>query len=82
MAEALEGHAKLARVIYPGLPPIRSTHWPRADGHGGTVIALDLAGRAGGGVPLPERAGIVTISNNLGDAKSIITHPAPPPTSA
>ena len=49
----------------------------RQMGAGGTVVALDIAGGKGGGVPVSERLlRIVTISNNLGDAKSIVTHPA------
>jgi len=76
LAEALEGHNALSRVLYPGLrshPQHALCHAQM--GAGGTVLALDLGSQ--------ERAfkflnalKIVVISNNLGDAKSIATHPA------
>ena len=74
LAEALEGDG--VRVLYPGLP----SH-PQADlvrrqmGSGGTVLSLDLGDQASAFAFL-NALGIVIISNNLGDAKSIITHPA------
>ncbi len=76
LSDALQGHAKLKRALYPG----HASH-PQNDlvirqmGKGGTVVALELAGQ-------PEAfrflnaLDIVLISNNLGDTKSIITHPA------
>jgi O-succinylhomoserine sulfhydrylase len=76
LAEALEGHPGLARVIYPGLPshPQHAVAMAQT-GSGGTVLSIDIGSR--------ERAfrflnalEIVVISNNLGDAKSIATHPA------
>ena len=45
-------------------------------GSGGTVIALDLAGGKEAAFRFLNALRIVTISNNLGDAKSIVTHPA------
>ena len=77
MARALEGHAKLARVIHPHL----ASH-PQQDlalrqmEKGGTVIALDLAGGKEAAFRFLNALEIVIISNNLGDAKSIVTHPA------
>ncbi len=76
LVEALQGHPKLSRAVYPG----HASH-PQHDlntrqmGKGGTVVALELAGQ-------PEAfrflnaLKIVLISNNLGDTKSIVTHPA------
>ncbi len=77
LAEALDGHAKLARVIYPGLAahPQHATAAAQMDGFG-TVLALDLAGGREAAFRFLNALEIVTISNNLGDAKSIITHPA------
>ncbi len=77
MAEALEGHAKLTRVIYPGLP----THPDHAlamrkMGAGGTVVSLEIAGGQEAAFRFLDALEIVMISNNLGDAKSIVTHPA------
>ena len=77
LAEALDGHAKLARVIYPGLAahPQHATAAAQMEGFG-TVLALDLAGGREAAFRFLNALEIVTISNNLGDAKSIITHPA------
>lgn len=77
IAEALQGHAALARLIYPGSP----TH-PQHDlvvrqmGQGGTILALDIAGGQDAAFRFLNALEIVIISNNLGDAKSIATHPA------
>ena len=76
IAEALEAEPKLSRVIYPGL----ASH-PHHDlamrqlGAGGTVLALD-AGSQEAAFRLLNALEVVIISNNLGDAKSIATHPA------
>ena len=77
LAEALEGHAKLDRVVYPGLPahPQHSIAMEQM-GAGGTVVTLEIAGGQEGAFRFLNALEIVRISNNLGDAKSIITHPA------
>ena len=77
LAEALEGHTKLARVIYPGLPG-HAQHRIAMEqmGAGGTVVTLDLAGGQEAAFRFLNALDIFRISNNLGDAKSIITHPA------
>ena len=77
IAQALEGHAKLARVIYPGLPshPNHAVASAQLE-KGGTVVALDLTGGQEAAFRFLNALDIVIISNNLGDAKSIITHPA------
>ena len=77
IADALAGDARLARVIYPGL----SSHPQHAlalrqMGQGGTILALDVAGGQEAAFRFLNALEIVLISNNLGDAKSIITHPA------
>jgi O-succinylhomoserine sulfhydrylase len=77
IAEALEGHAVLERVLYPGL----ASHPQHAIameqmGAGGTVVSLDFKGGQKAAFSFLNALEIITISNNLGDAKSIITHPA------
>ena len=77
LTDALQGHAKLKRVIYPG----HSSHAQhelvaRQMGKGGTVLSLDLAGGKAAAFRFLNALEIVLISNNLGDAKSIATHPA------
>jgi O-succinylhomoserine sulfhydrylase len=77
IADALQGHAKLSRVIYPGHPshPQQTLTLAQMDA-GGTVIAFDLAGGQEAAFRFLNALEIVIISNNLGDAKSIATHPA------
>jgi len=77
IAEALQGQPGLSRVIYPGL----SDHPQHALAarmmeRPGTVIALDIEGGQEAAFRFLNALKIITISNNLGDAKSIITHPA------
>jgi O-succinylhomoserine sulfhydrylase len=77
IARALEGDNRLARVIYPGLPSHPQHGIAMAQmGSGGTVVSLDLAGGKEAAFRFLNALRIVTISNNLGDAKSIATHPA------
>lgn len=77
VAEALAGHPKLARVIYPGLKdhPQHAIAMEQM-GAGGTVVTLELAGGQPAAFRFLNALRIVKISNNLGDAKSIVTHPA------
>jgi O-succinylhomoserine sulfhydrylase len=76
IAEALGGDARL-RVIYPGLPDHPQYALAlRQMGQGGTVLALDIAGGQAAAFRFLNALEIVLISNNLGDAKSIVTHPA------
>ena len=77
LAEALEGHPKLDRVIYPGLAAHPQHALTQAQmGAGGTVLALDLKGGQEAAFAFLNALKIAVISNNLGDAKSILTHPA------
>jgi O-succinylhomoserine sulfhydrylase len=77
LAEALVGHAKLARVIYPWLPshPQHATARAQMEA-GGTVLSIDLTGGKDAAFRFLNALRVFTISNNLGDAKSIVTHPA------
>jgi O-succinylhomoserine sulfhydrylase len=77
IATALETLPGLSRVIYPGLPSHPHHALARAQMEtGGTMIALEVAGGQDAAFRFLNALKIVTISNNLGDAKSIITHPA------
>lgn len=77
IATALQGHAKLKRVVYPGLKD-HPHHAIAMDqmGAGGTVVTLVLQGGQEAAFRFLNALEIIKISNNLGDAKSIITHPA------
>jgi O-succinylhomoserine sulfhydrylase len=77
IAEALHGHPALARVIYPGLPDHpQAALAARQMETGGTVLSLDLAGGKPAAFRFLDQLNIVLISNNLGDTKSLATHPA------
>ena len=77
LAGALHGHPALARVIYPGLPDHPQAELSaRQMETGGTVLSLDLAGGKAAAFRFLDALEIVLISNNLGDSKSLVTHPA------
>ena len=77
IAETLEGHAKLKQVIYPGLPSHKQAALAaRQTGSGGTMLAIELAGGKAAAFAFLNALDVIVISNNLGDAKSIVTHPA------
>jgi O-succinylhomoserine sulfhydrylase len=77
IAAALQGHAALSRLIYPGLPshPQHALAM-RQLGAGGTMLALDLKGGKEAAFAFLDALRVAVISNNLGDAKTIVTHPA------
>lgn len=77
IAEALEDHAKLKQVIYPGLSSHKQAALAeRQLGAGGTMLAIELSGGKEAAFSFLNALDIIVISNNLGDAKSIVTHPA------
>lgn len=77
VADYLAEHPGIGRVIYPG----RKDH-PQADiiarqmSGGSTMICFDVKGGKTGAFAFLNKLGIISMSNNLGDAKSLITHPA------
>lgn len=77
IASGLHGDPRLSRVIYPGLPDHPQHELAMAQiGSGGTMIAIEVAGGKEAAFAALNRLRIIRISNNLGDAKSIVTHPA------
>ena len=60
----------------PVVPGCRVTVPLRAKSAGGTVLSLDIKGGQPAAFRFLNALKIMTISNNLGDAKSIVTHPA------
>ncbi|SEG20808.1 O-succinylhomoserine sulfhydrylase [Jhaorihella thermophila] len=77
VADALIGHSGLARVIYPGHPShAQHALCVRQMGKGGTVVSLELKGGKEAAFRFLDALTIARISNNLGDAKTIVTHPA------
>lgn len=76
-ASAMQDQPGLGRVIYPGLQshPQYDLTMRQMDGAGGTMVALDLGSKEAAFAAM-NRMKIFQISNNLGDAKSIVTHPS------
>ncbi|WP_245634502.1 O-succinylhomoserine sulfhydrylase [Janibacter limosus] len=77
IARALQEHPKVSRVIHPWLPehPQHGLARRQMSG-GGTVVTFDVVGGKAEAFALMNALSIVDISNNLGDSKSLITHPA------
>ena len=77
LAEALEGHPAIAKVQFPGLPShAQHAVAKRVMGGPGTVLSFDLKGGKEAAFAFMDALQVVLISNNLGDARSIATHPA------
>jgi O-succinylhomoserine sulfhydrylase len=76
VAKALEGDKRISRVIYPELPSHPQHDLAMAQmGSGGTLVTFDLKGGKDAAFRFMNALEIIKISNNLGDAKSIATHP-------
>ena len=77
VAKALVSHAKVTKVIYPGLAS-HPQHKLAMDqmGSGGTLVTFEIAGGKEATFRFMNALEIAKISNNLGDARTIATHPA------
>jgi O-succinylhomoserine sulfhydrylase len=77
VADALARHPKISRLIYPG----REDH-PQANlvkkqmRAGSTLIGFEVKGGKQAAFRCLNALKLARISNNLGDAKSLVTHPA------
>jgi O-succinylhomoserine sulfhydrylase len=77
IADALAGHPAITRLIYPGLASHpQHALAARQMETGGTILSFELAGGKAAAFRFLDALRIVLISNNLGDAKSLVTHPA------
>ncbi len=77
VAEALDAHPAVTQVIYPWLPTHPQHELARRQMlGGGTVVTFELDGGKAEAFALMNALQVVDISNNLGDAKSMVTHPA------
>ena len=76
IADRLAGHDKLARLIYPGRKdhPQAATVAKQMRG-GSNLIALEVKGGKQGAFRFLNGLKLIGITNNLGDVKSLITHP-------
>jgi O-succinylhomoserine sulfhydrylase len=77
IAEYLEKRPEIKSVRYPGLPshPEYALAQRQMSG-GGSTIGIEFAGSAKDAFKVMNALRIIDISNNLGDSKTLITHPA------
>jgi O-succinylhomoserine sulfhydrylase len=77
VAEALSGFKSVTRVLYPHLDSHPAVALSRKQMKlGGTMVTFEVEGGKAKAFDLLRHLGIIDISNNLGDAKSLMTHPA------
>ena len=77
IAEFLEGHPKIKSVRYPGLPSHPDFELAKKQmTAGGTTIGIEFVGSQREAFTFMDALCVIDISNNLGDSKSLITHPA------
>ena len=77
LSAALAKHRKVTRLIYPGRPDHPQAKVAQKQMRGGsTLVAFEVEGGKKGAFRFQDALKLVHISNNLGDAKSLITHPA------
>lgn len=77
LARFLEGHPQVERVLYPGLESHPQAGLARRQMKGGgSLVAFRVGGGRADAFAVVNRLRLIKISNNLGDAKSLITHPA------
>jgi O-succinylhomoserine sulfhydrylase len=76
VADFLAGHPKVPRLLYPGRAdhPHRAIHAKQMSA-GGTLICFDVTGERKGAWAFLDALALIDISNNLGDSKSLATHP-------
>src|ERR1044071_2956692 len=73
----LAEHPKVSRLIYPGRPDHPQAEVARRQMKAGsTLVAFEVKGGKAAAFRFQDALKLVRISNNLGDAKSLITHPA------
>jgi O-succinylhomoserine sulfhydrylase len=76
VADALAGHGKLVKMTYPG----RADH-PQAEiirrqmSGGSTLCSFEIKGGKAGAFRFLNALQLISITNNLGDAKTLVTHP-------
>ncbi len=77
IAEFLADHPKVKRVMYPGHPSHPQYELAqRQMKAGSTLVALEVESGQEQAFTVADSLGIFVTSNNLGDAKSIVSHPA------
>src|SRR5690606_19101177 len=78
LADRIARHPKVTRLLYCGRPDHPQADIIRRQMAGGSnLIAFEVKGGQKAAFKVANALSIVRISNNLGDAKSLITHPSP-----
>ncbi|MEQ8389191.1 MAG: O-succinylhomoserine sulfhydrylase [Alphaproteobacteria bacterium] len=77
IARHLAGRSDVSRVLFPSLESHPQYDLARRQmSGGGSVVSFEIPGGKARAFAFLNRLRIIDISNNLGDAKSLITHPA------
>jgi O-succinylhomoserine sulfhydrylase len=77
LATWLEAHPKVARVLYPGLPSHpQHVLAMQQQSTGGGIVAFELAGGKEAAWKVIDSTQVMSITANLGDTRTTITHPA------
>ena len=78
VAEFLNTHSKISVVRYPGLKnhPAHELAMKQMNNQGGSMLGFEIKGGQEAAFALMNKLRVIDISNNLGDSKSLITHPA------
>src|SRR5579864_6394913 len=77
IADALATHPKISRLVYPGREDHPQAELVKNQMRGGsTLVGFEVKGGKAGAFRFLNALKLARISNNLGDAKSLVTHPA------
>ena len=77
IADVLASHPKISRLIYPGRADHPQAALVKKQMRGGsTLVGFEVKGGKQGAFRVLNELKLAKISNNLGDAKSLVTHPA------
>ena len=77
IAEFLNGHKKVSKVLYPGLKSHSQYDLAAKQmKSGGPIVSFEISGGKEEAFKFMNGLNLIDISNNLGDTKSLITHPA------
>lgn len=77
IADVLASHPKIARLVYPGREDHPQASLVKKQMRGGsTLVGFEVKGGKAAAFRVLNELKLAKISNNLGDAKSLVTHPA------
>lgn len=77
IAEVLASHPKISRLVYPGRADHPQAALVKKQMRGGsTLVGFEVKGGKQAAFRMLNELKLAKISNNLGDAKSLVTHPA------